>query len=196
MFESPTNLSLGLITGILFGFLLQKGRVAKYEVILGQLLLRDWTVLKTMLTAIVVGSLGVQVLIALELATLHVRPFALAGLLIGGACFGTGMAILGYCPGTTVAACGEGKRDAMVGVLGMLCGAGAYVLAYGPMQHLIAALGDRGKITLPDLSGVHPLLWTLMPLALLVVIAVASPRMWPPADKAAVSGENRAVASH
>jgi hypothetical protein len=43
-FESPTNLMLGLITGIGFGFLLQKGRVAKYQTILGQLLLKDWSV--------------------------------------------------------------------------------------------------------------------------------------------------------
>lgn len=38
MFESPDRLVLGLATGIVFGFFLQKGRVAKYQVILGQLL--------------------------------------------------------------------------------------------------------------------------------------------------------------
>jgi hypothetical protein len=42
--ESPVNLALGLLTGIAFGFLLQKGRVAKYQTILGQLLLKDWSV--------------------------------------------------------------------------------------------------------------------------------------------------------
>ena len=46
MFESLSQLFLGLLTGIGFGFLLQKGRVAKYQTILGQLLLRDWTVFK------------------------------------------------------------------------------------------------------------------------------------------------------
>jgi len=56
MFESPGQLALGLLTGFAFGFLLQKGRVARYQTILGQLLLKDWTVLKVMLTAIVVGS--------------------------------------------------------------------------------------------------------------------------------------------
>jgi hypothetical protein len=48
MFESPDKLILGFLTGVLFGFLLQKGRVAKFEVIVGQFLLRDWTVVKTM----------------------------------------------------------------------------------------------------------------------------------------------------
>lgn len=51
MFESPLRLVLGLVTGIVFGVLLQKGRVAKHEVIVGQLVLRDFTVAKVMLTA-------------------------------------------------------------------------------------------------------------------------------------------------
>jgi hypothetical protein len=33
--ESFTDLVLGLLTGIAFGFLLQKGGVAKYQTILG-----------------------------------------------------------------------------------------------------------------------------------------------------------------
>ena len=61
MFEEPVKLLLGLITGIVFGFLLQKGQVAKFQAILGQLLLKDLTVLKIMATAIAVGAIGVQV---------------------------------------------------------------------------------------------------------------------------------------
>ena len=41
--------------------------------------------------------------------------------------FGTGLALLGYCPGTTLTAIGEGRRDAMIGALGMLTGALLYV---------------------------------------------------------------------
>ena len=42
MFEPLPRLLLGLFTGFLFGVLLQKGRVAKYRVIVGQFLLRLW----------------------------------------------------------------------------------------------------------------------------------------------------------
>ncbi len=56
MFDSPEKLLLGLLTGIAFGVLLQKGRVAKFAVIVGQFLLKDWTVVKIMGTAVVVGS--------------------------------------------------------------------------------------------------------------------------------------------
>ena len=112
MDDSPEKLALGLLTGIIFGFLLQKGRVAKYEVIVGQFLFMDWTVVKTMGTAVIVGAVGVYALVAADLASLDIRPLLLGGVLAGAVCFGIGIATLGYCPGTSVAGCGEGRRDA------------------------------------------------------------------------------------
>ena len=122
MFDSPDKLLLGLATGVVFGFLLQKGRVAKFPVIVGQFLLRDWTVVKIMGTAVVVGAVGVFALVAAGHAGLHVKPLLLGGVLSGGVLSGVGLAVLGYCPGTTVAACGEGRRDAVAGLLGMFAG--------------------------------------------------------------------------
>ena len=74
MFDTPEQLVLGLLTGIAFGFFLQKGSVAKCDVILGQLLLKNWTVVKVMATAIAVGSVGVYALVAMGMATLHIKP--------------------------------------------------------------------------------------------------------------------------
>jgi len=159
MFDSTGKLLLGLATGIVFGFLLQKGRVTKRSVILGQFLLKDWTVLKIMATAIIVGSVGVQVLVSVGDAHLHIKPFLLGGVLVGGFCFGIGLSVLGYCPGTTVAACGEGHRDAMAGLLGMVAGAFAFVAAFPVLQPVIKGLGDWGKATLPDLTGTSPWAW-------------------------------------
>ena len=156
MFDSPDKLALGLVTGILFGFLLQKGRVAKYQVILGQFLLKDWTVVKIMATAVIVGAIGVYALLALGAVSLHVKPMLVGGVVVGAVCFGIGMVILGYCPGTSVAACGEGRRDAMVGVLGMLFGAGLFVALYPVLQPVMKGLGDMGKITVPDTLGISP----------------------------------------
>jgi uncharacterized membrane protein YedE/YeeE len=158
-FESPDKLVLGFLTGVVFGFLLQKGRVAKFEVIVGQFLLRDWTVVKTMGTAVVVGAIGVCALVAADAASLHIKPALLGGVLIGAVCFGVGMAVFGYCPGTSVAGCGGGRRDAMVGVVGMLTGAAAFVATYPVLQPLIKELGDWGKITLPEVTHTSPWLW-------------------------------------
>lgn len=162
MLDSPDRLLWGLITGIVFGFLLQKGRVAKYSVILGQLLLKDWTVLKIMFTAIAVGAIGVYGLVALELASLHIKPALWGGVLVGGMLFGIGITILGYCPGTGVAACGEGRKDAMVGVAGMLAGAGVYVAMYPTLFPIIQSLGDGGKVTLSDAAGIPAMGWILL----------------------------------
>ena len=170
MFESPDKLLLGLATGIVFGFLLQKGRVAKFPVIVGQFLLRDWTVAKVMGTAVVVGAVGVYALVTSGMATLQVKPFLPGGVVLGAVLFGIGIAMLGYCPGTTVAACGEGRRDAMVGVLGMFAGALAFVAAWPALQPVINGLGDEGKVTLPELTGTAPWLW----IAALAVIGLAS----------------------
>ena len=159
MFDSPETLLLGLVTGVAFGVLLQKGQVAKFPVIVGQFLLKDWTVAKIMGTAVVVGSVGVYALVGNGSAHLHVKPFLLGGVLAGGVLFGVGMAVLGYCPGTTVAACGEGRRDAMAGVVGMFAGALAYVTAWPALLPLVKGLGDHGKVTLPELTGTSPWVW-------------------------------------
>ena len=43
----------GFLFGIIFGFLLQKGGVTKYDVIINQLLLTDFAVVKIMFSAVV-----------------------------------------------------------------------------------------------------------------------------------------------
>ena len=49
------NLLLPAVFGLIFGFLLQRGGMGKYEVLMGQLLLTNWAVLKVMVTAILVA---------------------------------------------------------------------------------------------------------------------------------------------
>jgi uncharacterized membrane protein YedE/YeeE len=172
MFESPYMLATGLLTGFAFGFLLQKGQVAKYRAILGQLLLKDFTVLKVMGTAVMVGSAGVHALVATGAARLDIWPFQVAAVLLGAVLFGLGIAVFGYCPGTGLAGSGEGSRDAMVGVLGMITGAGVFVAAFDVLQPVGLSLGDYGKVTLPELLGVPP--WA----AVLALVAAAGVAFW------------------
>jgi uncharacterized protein len=172
MFDPSWKLALGLFTGIVFGVLLQKGRVAKFRVIVGQFLLRDWTVVKIMGTAVVVGAIGIYALLPSGAVSLHIKPLVWLAILVGGICFGAGMALFGYCPGTSVAACGEGRRDAMAGVLGMLLGAGLYVALYPQLSGLLKIWGDAGKLTLPDWTGTSPWAW-IGGLGLLALAAIA-----------------------
>jgi hypothetical protein len=100
----PAQLLIGFVIGIFFGFFLQKGHVTTYEAIFGQLLLKDFTVLKVMLTAIVSGMVGVYALRAIGLLSLNIKPGSWGTSGIGGLIFGVGLAILGYCPGTSAGA--------------------------------------------------------------------------------------------
>ena len=153
-FANPTTILMGGVTGFLFGFLLQKGGVTRFSVIVGQFLLKDFTVLKIMLTAIVVGSVGIYGMLALGFDIgLHIKATALLGNALGGLIFGAGMAVLGYCPGTAVAAIGEGSRHAVPGVLGMIVGAGLYAEVYPWIKANILNIGNLGKATLPSMTG-------------------------------------------
>jgi uncharacterized membrane protein YedE/YeeE len=167
MFDTPLNLSLGLITGVIFGFLLHKGQVTKFSIIVRQFLLQDFTVLKVMLTAVVVGGLGIYAMHGFDWVSLHIKPLVLGGVIGGGLIFGVGMALLGYCPGTGVAAIAEGSRHAIFGVLGMLVGAALYAEVFPLMKSSLLKVGDLGKVTLPSVTGLSP--WVF-----LAVITVGS----------------------
>ena len=147
----PAQLLIGFITGILFGFFLQKAQVTKYEAIFGQLLLIDFTVLKVMLTAIVVGMAGIFCMRAVGLVELAVKPGSWGSSGIGGIIFGVGMAILGYCPGTSAGAAGQGSLDALVGgVGGMIAGGMLYARLHPKIAKGVLAWGEFGRLTLPE----------------------------------------------
>lgn len=148
-------LAYGLVTGIAFGFLLQKGRVLRYDKQLGTLRLLDMTIIKFMLSSVLVGMVGVYLLVDLELAKLSIKTTILGGNIVGGLIFGIGWGLLGYCPGTSAGALGEGRWDAIWGILGMLCGAALFAEAYPLMQATVLTWGNFGKVTLPQVLGIN-----------------------------------------
>lgn len=142
---------LGFATGLAFGSLLQRGKLARQDVILEQLVLRDGRVIKTMATAVVVGGLAIHALASKGLIKKEIKPMKVGGIVGGAALFGAGLAVLGYCPGTSVTALGAGRKDALAGVLGELVGAGIHVALYSKLAPLMDAGGNFGKATIPGL---------------------------------------------
>lgn len=166
--DTPGKLALGALTGLVFGFLLQKGGVSKFGVIADQLRLKDFTVMKVMLTAIVVGGIGIYAMRAMGMEfPAHIKSAQMMAVGVGGLIFGVGMAVLGYCPGTAFAAIGEGSRHAWSGVMGMLVGAAVYAEAYPWLNEHLLKKFDLGKVTIDAQLGVSPWL-VLVPLALAV----------------------------
>lgn len=171
--SSPKQLLLGLAFGVIFGFLLQKGGVAKYHTLMGMLILEDMTVIKVMLSAIVVGMIGVFSLKGLGLVRLHLKPTRYAANIIGGLLFGVGFALLGYCPGTGAAALGQGNFDALGGILGLLAGSYLYAEFSAGLSRTLLKWGDRGKVTFPELLRLSPAVCIAVVSSLLIgVLAV------------------------
>lgn len=160
-------LLLAPVFGFAFGWLLQRGRVTSYDTIVNQLRLRDFTVLKIIMTALVVGGLGVLVLTDAGLAKWAVRETNLLAALLGGALFGVGMVLYGYCPGTGIAAIGAGSIHALVGAAGMIVGAIAYAFSFDWIKANVLSVWQLGRVTFADLTGLP-----LFPLYL-VLAAVA-----------------------
>jgi len=149
------ELLTGAVTGILFGFLMQKAQVIRYDRQLAALRLRDMTIVKFMLSTILVAMVGVYLLFDLGLVKLSVKPLILGGNVLGGLIFGIGWGIVGYCPATAMGALGEGRYDSAFGLLGMILGAGLYAEAYPLMKQTVLTWGDFGKITLPAALGIN-----------------------------------------
>jgi uncharacterized protein len=176
--EVPSKqLILGLLFGIIFGFLLQKGGVAKYHILLGVLLLEDFTVVKVMLTAIIVGSIGVFGLHSLGLVQLHIKPTRYAANIFGGLLFGVGFAFIGYCPGTGAAALGQGNGDAIAGVAGLMIGSYLFAEMSAWLGKTIMKIGDRGELMLPEVVGVRRPVFLMIFLPLLIAALVAVDRL-------------------
>ncbi len=151
----PATLALAALSGICFGFLLQKGGVARFDILIGALLLEDFVVAKIILSAITVGMLVFHFLERSGLVEAKIQATSLASNVLGGLLFGVGFALLAYCPGTDAAAIGQGNYDAIVGVGGMMLGSYAFAVLSRRIHESVGSHGNLGKLTLPSWLGVR-----------------------------------------
>jgi len=163
-------LLMGILFGFIFGFLLQKGGVAKYNVLIGQLLLRDWTVVKVMGTAVLVGMIGIYAMRAAGLVEFHIKKTKLGANAIGGLLFGAGFGLSAYCPGTNLAALGQGNWDALYVVAGLITGSYIFAETSARLAQTVERWGDRGKLTLFEMIRVPRAIFIPIMAILLVVV--------------------------
>lgn len=165
------QLVIGLAVGVAFGFLLQKGGVGNYDIIINQLLLRDFTVLKIMVSAIITGMIGIHLMRSLGWVSLHPKPGSVGTSIVGGLIFGVGFAVLGYCPGIVGVAAAQGGMDALIGgVLGILCGVWLFAVLYPRLNRTILQRGDFGEATLPQVLRLHQ--WLVVPIVAAALISL------------------------
>lgn len=147
------QLLLAVLFGLAFGWLLQKSGVAKYHILMGVLLLQDFTVIKVMVTAIIVGMAGLFILNAAGLVELKSKETVYGANIIGGLVFGAGFALSGYCPGTGAAALGQMNYDALFMITGMVVGSYLYAEASNSLGRMVKKWGQRGKLLIPEVLG-------------------------------------------
>ncbi len=150
-----STLVIGFLIGCAFGAILYLGGATSYRRIMGTLLLKDMWIIKLMATAIGVGSLGIYLLDLGNLAHMSIKPAYIWGVALGGAIFGIGWAISGYCPGTCVVGTSEGKKDALFTLLGALCGAFLFSLVFPGIEAMLIENANFGAITLEDMLGIN-----------------------------------------
>jgi uncharacterized protein len=173
------SLVLAVVFGFIFGLLLQRGRVANYNTIVNQFCLKDFTVLKVMFTAIIVGGIGVLVLNRMGYAAYHIKPANMLGVVLGAGIFGVGMVTYGYCPGTGVAAVATGSVHALIGFAGMLVGGILYALSFSWVKEHILNVAALGKLRLPDITGIADWIWFIILIAIAAIVFFTIERLKP-----------------
>ena len=144
---------------------------------MGQLLLEDFTVLKVMLSAVVVGMIGVHLLRNAGVVDPDAPPTHYAANIIGGLIFGCGFALSAYCPGTGAAAIGQGNFDALAMAAGMIVGSYGFAEASGWIDRKLKPIGDRGRLTVyglvPAARGTVVIVATIVFVSVLVACGLA-----------------------
>ena len=171
LLSEQMNLFAAFVLGIFFGFFLERGGLGNPHKLTGVFYLTDFAVPKAMFTAILVAATGLYALSDLKLIDLSrvwIIPTFFWPQLAGGALFGVGYVVSGYCPGTAAAGFASGRMDALVAMIGIGAGSLLFSILY-PLLEGFYKTSDMGQVTLPELTGMNH--WILI--AILYILAGA-----------------------
>lgn len=168
---------IGLATGVVFGFALEKSRVFEPGVILGQMQLSSFLMLKIFLAAVITGLVVLAVMNGVFGVKLSLKPLLFRADIIGGLVLGVGIALAGACPGTTLAQIGAGYRDALFVLAGGIAGAVTYGYFDAPIAALFAEKGD--KVGFDKLLGL-PFWVAALGLAVILAMGLVALERWQP----------------
>jgi hypothetical protein len=148
---------LGLLSGIAFGFVIQRVGATNANKMARAHLMIDADIPRFMLMAVALSAVGLLGLQASGVGRILIIPTSLVATGVAGALFGIGWGLCGYCPGTIWAAVGEGRMDAVFALLGGLAGTAAFAHLHENLIPLLYGPTNVGQITLTDWVGRSPL---------------------------------------
>jgi hypothetical protein len=180
----------GLLMGIVFGFALEKSRVFEPGIIVGQMQLSNFIMLKVFLTAVATGALVLAILNGFGFVKLQPKAALYAADAVGGLLLGAGIALAGACPGTTLAQIGVGYRDALFTLAGGLLGAVAFSYAQPWLDK--ALIGTGPKLIFSDLLNISYWQGAIALAAVIIVILFVMERLRPWRDELGTDNDGNA----
>ncbi len=163
----------GIVLGLIFGYVLENAGFGSGCKLTAQLRFQDWAVFKVMFTAILVSAGGLYLLQGLgviAVSDMFIPSVMIWGSSIGGVLIGVGMAVGGYCPGTSIVAFFSGKLDGLVFVLGIALGTLAFNAGFDSIKGWAWKQVGPDGLTLPQLLHLPAwLIWAAL-FAVLVIV--------------------------
>ena len=176
-----SEIVLGLLSGIAFGFVIQRVGATNADKMAKAHLMIEATIPKFMLMAVILSAIGLFGLQIAGIGRTQVLPTSLVATGIAGLLFGIGWGLCGYCPGTTWAAVGEGRMDAVFALFGGLAGAAVFAHLHEVLIPFLYEPTNMGQITLADWTGSTPTAVLLLIVVFSLSIALIN-RVWKKKD--------------
>ncbi|WP_079415684.1 YeeE/YedE thiosulfate transporter family protein [Thiomonas intermedia] len=163
----------GIILGLVFGYVLENAGFGSGCKLTAQLRFKDWAVFKVMFTAILVSAGGLYLLQGMgviEVSNMFVPSVFIWGSSLGGVLIGVGMAVGGYCPGTSIVALFSGKLDGLIFLLGIAIGTLGFNSVFSSIEGWAWKQVGPDGLTLPQL--LHMPAWAVWGLLFAVLVIV------------------------
>lgn len=148
-----TQIWLGLFSGIAFGFVIQRVGATNPNKMAKAHLMLEGDIPRFMLMGVILSAVGLFGLQVAGIDNTSILPTSLVATGSAAVLFGIGWGFCGYCPGTTWAAVGEGRMDAVFALLGGLAGAAVFSHFHERLIPLLYGPTNVGRITLGDWLG-------------------------------------------
>lgn len=165
------GIASGLLCGVLFGYVLENAGFGSPRKLTAQFRFSDWSVFKVMFTAIIVAAMGLYFATGAGLVPengLYIPTTFFWSTLTGGILVGAGMAVGGYCPGTSAVGLATGRLDGLFFIIGILLGTALFAGVFESITGFYQAAQGLEAQTLSVLFGIPT--WAV--LGILIVIAV------------------------
>lgn len=141
---------LGLLSGIAFGFVIQRAGATDANEMAKAHLMLDGRLPRFMVFAVALAATGLFGLQSTGLGHTLVLPTSIVATGLGAVIFGVGWGLSGYCPGTCWAAAGEGRMDAVFALLGGFAGTAVFAHFHETLIPALYLPTNLGPLALGD----------------------------------------------